>query len=287
MWTLREWRGQTGSASAVLYFVLPQLEDSRDTSCPGLYRRVMELHVHSPVYGFGPRSTRNGVTYELPTSYEVSCEDVPGVPYRVELSVVMTDKGYRAGRVTVAQLMRGQEFAELHDSEREELAQSIEGLPESVDRFDELMDRLQERTAGRPDGPDVTAAALRRVPVKELVSRSVELAVAVLCHELPVEEADSERAAVLRRPEDTESKDAAAVARESRRWIDDTHLALVARHYREAAAVGLDPSRTVAERMGVARSTARNWVSAARKRGHLGPAPATRTAGEASEGGER
>lgn len=287
MWTLREWRGRTGSASAVLYFVLPQLEDSRDTSCPNRYRRVMELHVHSPTHGVGTRYLVNGVTYELPLSYEVWCEDLPDFPYRIELSVVMTDKGYRAARVTVAQLRTGQEFAELHDSEREEFAQSVEGLPETVARFDELMDRLQERTAGRPDGPDVTAAALRRVPVKDLVGRSIEVAVAAVEEILPVEDASTEQASAHRERTKADDDNARKVARESRHRIDDTHLALVARHYREAAAVGLDPSRTVAQRMGVARSTARNWVSAARKRGHLGPAPATRRAGEASEGGER
>lgn len=118
----------------------------------------MDIHVHSPVYGFGPRHTLDGVTYELPSSYEVTCDDVPRVPYRVELSVVMTTKGPKASRVA-------------------------------------LMQRTDER--GRAAGPEVTSTAIRRLAVTDLVERSVHAAVAVVVEERPVADTSRERAARL------------------------------------------------------------------------------------------
>jgi transposase len=64
-------------------------------------------------------------------------------------------------------------------------------------------------------------------------------------------------------------------------------LARVAEVYREAHALGSNPTRTVAQRLGVARSTAGRYVVQARRQGHLGPAPGLRVAGEATEGAQR
>ena len=206
----------------------------------------MDLHVHSPVYGFGPRHTLDGVTYEHPSSYEVTCDNVTGVPYRVELSVVMTPKGPKATRVA-------------------------------------LMQRTDER--GRPAGPEVTSTAIRRLTVTDLLERSVHAVVAVVVDELPVADPTRERAARLSQ---ASKADGAAVVSDRRRTVDDALLRRVAEVYRHALVLGRhDPTATVARELGVARSTAGRYVQQARDRDHLGPAPAERVAGEASEGGER
>lgn len=62
--------------------------------------------------------------------------------------------------------------------------------------------------------------------------------------------------------------------------LRDVELRDVAAVYRTAHAAGDPPTKAVAARFGVARSTAGRWIAEARRRGHLGEAPRPRMAGE-------
>jgi hypothetical protein len=64
--------------------------------------------------------------------------------------------------------------------------------------------------------------------------------------------------------------------------LTDENLRKVATVYRAAVENGHPPTKTVAEAMHVARSTAARWVAKSRERGFLGPALGTR-AGEAGK----
>jgi hypothetical protein len=63
-------------------------------------------------------------------------------------------------------------------------------------------------------------------------------------------------------------------ARQPRRGatLTDDHLEQVAAMYRRAIELGDPPTRTIADRMYVARATAARWVGKAREKGFLGPA---------------
>jgi hypothetical protein len=198
---------------------------------------------HGTVPG-GPRFGRGGLVFELPSRYSMVATDVPGLPYRVEF-VVVASAGSRpqAESVTLVQL---------------------------VDEH------------GRPAGPPVTSAALRRVAVAELVRLSVEVAAQVLDSELPTRDPETETSGKLRPPTDEETTE---LRKRRRRRVDSELLANVAELYREAARVGQAPTQAVADTLGVPRSTAGRYVVRARREGHLGPAPGRRIAGEALEGG--
>lgn len=66
-----------------------------------------------------------------------------------------------------------------------------------------------------------------------------------------------------------------------RRTINDAFLSAVAVEYRNALALGIPPSLSVAQRFGpTTHENARRWVAAARQRGFLGKSPGQRRKGE-------
>lgn len=135
----------------------------------------------------------------------------------------------------------------------------------------------------------VSGELLRRVPVGRLLARA--MAAAHFRWGEPLEDGvriDFGEGGVARFPTPEESADFygryTGNARRPRRGspITDKNLSDVADLYRAALRRGDPPTQKVAEEMHVARSTAARWVSAARKRGLLGPAMRGR-AGERME----
>jgi hypothetical protein len=135
----------------------------------------------------------------------------------------------------------------------------------------------------------VSGELLRRVPVNRLLARA--MAAAHFRFGEPEDggiRIDFGEGGVARFPTPKESAEFyesyARNARKPRRGspLTDENLRNVADLYRAATRRGDPPTQTVASAMSVARPTAARWVSAARKRGLLGPAIPGR-AGEREE----
>ena len=103
------------------------------------YGPGMNLHVQASLPG-GPLYTVDGVTYELPTYFDVVATGLPRLPYEVHVGVRMLASGPRAERV-------------------------------------ELVQMKDER--GRHTGPYVTSTAFRDLALTDLLGRAVEAAVTV------------------------------------------------------------------------------------------------------------
>jgi hypothetical protein len=110
-----------------------------------------------------------------------------------------------------------------------------------------------------PDGPPVTSAALRRLPLARAV-RSVLPGLLGISPEL---------AAQLRQAGP----------------VPDT-LTWVAEIYRSALLIGDPPTKTVREVLGISQSTAGNWIGRARSAGLLPPATTARQATPGGAGAE-
>lgn len=156
---------------------------------------------------------------------------------------------------------------------------SVEVLPTGPRAFAVELEQLRDER-GRPDGPYVTGVALRALALDGLIARATERAVAVAD---AVEVTAHGRSGALRTPTSGERASFVRAARARRPADDDERHALVRDTYREAMVLGIDPTRAVAEALGVARSTAGRYVSQARQHGYLRPAPGPRMAGEIEE----
>jgi hypothetical protein len=141
------------------------------------------------------------------------------------------------------------------------------------------------------DGPPVTTAGIRRIPVSRLVSESPQVAAWVPMRDAEGGVVGEEVAAVRDFPA------IAAAQREvestRRRWaMNDDHLRAVARVYREAkkrpGPTGVPaPTAAVKEHFNVSRPTAGRWVMASRDRGFLPPAQGNSTKRTTRKRGER
>jgi hypothetical protein len=136
------------------------------------------------------------------------------------------------------------------------------------------------RLVARQDGPPVTPEGLRRVPLGRVIGE-------VERHQVVWHQKEGGVWAVA--SGDQSRRDRAAYRRalarsraEGRRWrLDEPMLRKVAAVYREAVAVGRQPTAAVQSYFGLSsRGQAAKWVQRARRDGHLGPAPGRRRRGE-------
>lgn len=131
----------------------------------------------------------------------------------------------------------------------------------------------------RDDGPLVTSAGIRQIPVADVL-RSVAAYADEWAMKGSTAEGYSwplnggERSAYLQRRRRAERK--------GRRRITDDELELVAKTYRAAMARGQAPTVAVQVELHLnTREQAARWVRKAREAGHLEPAPGPRMKGEA------
>jgi hypothetical protein len=137
------------------------------------------------------------------------------------------------------------------------------------------------RLQARPDGPPITSATLREIPLGRLLR--------TLLQEQIVFMRTGEDSYVARTgPESARARAAyrRAIRRADsaqRRWLlDEQTLRRVAKVYRAALAIGQPPTGAVATEFAITRGRAARWVKRSREEGHLGPAPGRRKAGERS-----
>lgn len=116
----------------------------------------------------------------------------------------------------------------------------------------------------RDGGPPVTGEAIRRVPVANIIRRSLPGAVTWVA-----DKSDG----VIR------STDAAMPENVTAHGPTDEALTWVARAYRLALLLDMPPTKEVEASIGLPRSTAGRWVALARERGFLGPSEGAGKAG--------
>jgi hypothetical protein len=114
-----------------------------------------------------------------------------------------------------------------------------------------------------PDPAPIRTSTLRSIPLRNLLQRADEKRVALL---------EGMLAGRLGEQGIQQSKRQLPAARASKRgrggrpaMYDDQHFAEVAQIYLAALTTGFEPTKTVAQRMQVSRSTAAKWVTRARR----------------------
>ena len=140
---------------------------------------------------------------------------------------------------------------------------------------------VQRRTDTWPFGPQVRTTDLR-MPVDGLLRDALKEAtkpgtgrrpeVVPVASQAPGETAEAVRAAAATGEATGEATAAATGERRRGKRVDDAHLELVAKVYRDALGTrDPAPTRAVADALSTARSNAGRWVAEARRRGLLGP----------------
>jgi hypothetical protein len=158
--------------------------------------------------------------------------------------------------------------------------------------------RCSRRDGG---GPPVTGEVLRQLPIatytreataavcRRLVSDGDEVRAVPVIPELEPIEWRGDGTPVYSGHESKPIPEGERFAAQYAEWtgaprrrgpLRDDDLRKVAEVYRGAHAARNPPTRAVAARFGVSRSTAGRWIGEARRRGHLGEAPRPRMAGE-------
>jgi hypothetical protein len=127
---------------------------------------------------------------------------------------------------------------------------------------------IELRCIRKEGGPPITGQGLRELPISSLVRRLT----ALNAYKYTVATSPKKRGRV-RTLKPGSAADAKHVYTElGRRWITREHLEEVARLYEEALELGNPaPTRSVAESMHAARSTAAKWVMRCRDEGLLPP----------------
>ena len=115
------------------------------------------------------------------------------------------------------------------------------------------------------EGHELTGHIFRQIPVSKLVREAARSRIAHLRDGFAVRFLN----------------DGVLAEEVRRRTLNDEFLSAVASEYRNALALGIPPSLSVAQRFGpTTHENARRWVAAARKAGFLGESPGQRRKGE-------